>query len=357
MAQCSGDGIIPLRRPENICSPVPFAIQLRIATAFWAAIAPSNYAPTALEAYFKYYNEQCQTFYHSLGTNLPLSNHDDIIQLAREMRAGLTRQHILESVENRYPAIVSNEHFEKPEIINGAVDLVARLLLMVDVGKPATNNRMWTGRAFRSWDQGSIHDFTTAIFPAQRSGGHSGIELSTDLNARNLDVIGGFKVELTDNLLDHLEVVDIEGETTIMIFHHASFLMSQKHALFPQGFVEETIQTLALLFPQNKWYKDCRAWYHRHLKAIMREDAGVLSCGPLTMTNIDAYQFWRDRLVRLKLVYDQAKPRTLRQWWNDRREGTQWYALWVAVGFTIFFGLVQSVEGALQVYKSYHPGD
>jgi len=75
------------------------------------------------------------------------------------------------------------------------------------------------------------------------------------------------------------------------------------------------------------------------------------------MTNLDAYRFWRERLLRLKLVYDQAKPRTLRQWWNDRREGTNWYALWVAVGFTVFFGFVQSIEGALQVYKAYHPAE
>jgi hypothetical protein len=27
----------------------------------------------------------------------------------------------------------------------------------------------------------------------------------------------------------------------------------------------------------------------------------------------------------------------------------------VAIGLTLFFGLVQSIEGAVQVYKAYHP--
>ncbi|KAH6975755.1 hypothetical protein EDB80DRAFT_829857 [Ilyonectria destructans] len=85
-------------------------------------------------------------------------------------------------------------------------------------------------------------------------------------------------VELTNNLLDHLEVVDIEGETTVMIFHHASFLNNQEQQLFPYGFVNETLQTLALLFPQNKLYKPSKTWYHRYLKpATMDTDLTVLT--------------------------------------------------------------------------------
>ncbi|KAH6984222.1 hypothetical protein BKA56DRAFT_580767 [Ilyonectria sp. MPI-CAGE-AT-0026] len=122
---------------------------------------------------------------------------------------------------------------------------------MVVVGKPV-RNRMWTGRAYRWWNEGTIQNFAASIFPVQRSNRHDVIQLDRDFNARNLDVIGGLKVELTNNLLDHLEVVDIEGETTVMIFHHASFLDNQEQQLFPDGFIYETLQTLAPLFPQNK---------------------------------------------------------------------------------------------------------
>jgi hypothetical protein len=37
------------------------------------------------------------------------------------------------------------------------------------------------------------------------------------------------------------------------------------------------------------------------------------------------------------------------QWFNF------WFAVALLVGLTVFFGLVQSIEGALQVYKAYHP--
>ena len=71
---------------------------------------------------------------------------------------------------------------------------------------------------------------------------------------------------------------------------------------------------------------------------------------------IENFRYWRDRLVILKEVYDDARPDTLSQWWHDRRNGSQWYpfwiALWVAVLtiLTIIIGVVQCVESGLQVY-------
>jgi hypothetical protein len=61
----------------------------------------------------------------------------------------------------------------------------------------------------------------------------------------------------------------------------------------------------------------------------------------------------------LKQAFDDAKPRTFRQAWLDRRNPTQWYSFWIAglflIGFTILLGIIQCMEGVLQVYKAYHP--
>lgn len=46
----------------------------------------------------------------------------------------------------------------------------------------------------------------------------------------------------------------------------------------------------------------------------------------------------------------------MHQWWVDRRIGVDWYMFWIAVlvfAMTIFFGIVQSLEGAMQVYLAY----
>lgn len=79
----------------------------------------------------------------------------------------------------------------------------------------------------------------------------------------------------------------------------------------------------------------------------------VLKCGSgRRKTRLEEYRYWHDRLLILKEEFDEARPTTIAQWWNDRRDGIQWYSLWVVMGLTLFFGLVQSIEGAIQVYQA-----
>ncbi|CAH0035323.1 unnamed protein product [Clonostachys rhizophaga] len=346
---------VQMTQMMETCSSILPATQLKIASAFWAGASADSYQPTNLQPHAEYYVQQCRAAYHALRSCLPVTKHDDILLVVQKIKEGLQRHEIIDNCDSLAGNITANSKIEKSEMLGKTLDLVASLLLMVDVGKPPVD-RIWTGRSYRCWDQGDVYSFTASIFPVQTSARNERIQLSDDFNARNLSVIAGLKVELTNNLLDHLEVVDFRGHTTVMIFHHASFLKNQEHPLFPAGFVEETIQTLALLFPQNSWYNESIKWYEKHLKPGLADaDSNVLDCGQLLMRDINEYRYWHDKLLRLKELFDSAKPRTMRQWWNDRREGTQWYGLWVAVGFTVFFGLVQSIEGAIQVYKAYNP--
>lgn len=89
-------------------------------------------------------------------------------------------------------------------------------------------------------------------------------------------------------------------------------------------------------------------------------DRRLIKCGTLDAKSrqIEQFRFWRDRLVILKQAYDDATPRTFSQWWHDRRNGVQWYTFWVAIlvlVLTVVFGVIQCIEGGLQVYKAYHP--
>lgn len=89
-------------------------------------------------------------------------------------------------------------------------------------------------------------------------------------------------------------------------------------------------------------------------------DSYLIEVGQLTADKrrLEHFRFWHDRLVLLKQVFDEARPKNIWQWWYDRRNGVQWYTFWVAILvliLTVFFGLVQSIEGALQVYKAFHP--
>jgi hypothetical protein len=125
--------------------------------------------------------------------------------------------------------------------------------------------------------------------------------------------------------------------------------------LLPDGLREETLMTLALLFPKHD--RTTQKWLN---KQTTRFDGTIQSCGALRLDErqIERFHFWHDRLIMLKQAFDQSRPANISQWWFDRRNGVQWYTFWVAIWvlfLTIFFGMVQSIEGALQVYKAYHP--
>lgn len=125
--------------------------------------------------------------------------------------------------------------------------------------------------------------------------------------------------------------------------------------LLPAGLADETQQTLALLFPSSD--AAMKQWFAR-LPEFAKLDKSLIECGQLTTDSrqLERFAFWRDRLVTLKQVFDEAQRKSLTQWWHDRRNGEQWYTFWVAVvilGLTVLFGLTQCVEGGLQVYSSF----
>jgi len=127
--------------------------------------------------------------------------------------------------------------------------------------------------------------------------------------------------------------------------------------MYPPRFIDETLRTITLLFPRydlatEKWSKKAAA------NSACGLDLRLIGIGNLNAEErqINSFNYWRDRLVILKEVYDEARPNTLSQFWHDRRNGPQWYTFWVALLvliltiFTIFLSVVQCVEGALQVY-------
>ncbi|KAJ6787104.1 hypothetical protein PWT90_07225 [Aphanocladium album] len=159
-------------------------------------------------------------------------------------------------------------------------------------------------------------------------------------------------------MLDHLRLTD--DDQRVHIFHHASFLEVQKHSIVltvssPPGLADETLRMLALLIPSSDpatrtWFTklpnypnlDKRSARDRRLKTDDRQ--------------LQNFAFWRERLLMLKQVFDEAQPQSLSQWWYDGRSGLQWFTLWVAIlvlVLTIVFGLIQSIEGELQVYASF----
>ncbi|EDN98828.1 hypothetical protein SS1G_13687 [Sclerotinia sclerotiorum 1980 UF-70] len=186
--------------------------------------------------------------------------------------------------------------------------------------------------------------------------GQERVRLEKEFNACNLERIAGLQIEWTMNLADHLQLTDEENK--VSIFCYASFLECQlKSTIFPKGFIAETLRTIRLLIPQTE--KQTKQWFEKKCLSAPHLDQKVLKCGRLRAENrrIEDFEFWREQLVILKQYSDEAEPNTISQWWCDRRKRVQWYTFWVAMlvlSLTIFFGLIECVKGALQVYKAFN---
>ncbi|KAK4043317.1 hypothetical protein C8A01DRAFT_43801 [Parachaetomium inaequale] len=268
-------------------------------------------------------------------------------------RSPQTIARIIQDIQNEKPREDIIDSLRSTNVPEGAcersINLAVRLLVMMRFG--VTKYQVSPRRCLQ-WQQGSLRDFVHGLFNEPPKLSCEQVRLPKTFDGWSIANVAGIEVAFTDNLADHLLLVD--DDTRLLVFHHASFLEYHRSptSIFPDGLVDETLRTLALLFPQA------------HLRATHRDtehtviDPRLALCGTPQGEDrqIERFHFWRDRLVILKQAYDDATPKTLGQWWHDRRNGVQWYTFWVAIlvlMITTFLSVVQAVEGALQVYKAY----
>ncbi|RYP61195.1 hypothetical protein DL771_010201 [Monosporascus sp. 5C6A] len=316
-----------------------------IAEAFWGSHHLQSFraVDTNFDCFWAYYSKKCNHALHDGGRHVAARTHRDIIDVVRQLKLGANWADIRRSLRPK----LTIPHANEEELLENSIDLAANLLLMCDCG---SFSHGFSGRMELKWREGPLGEFLTNYFGEEPVLDSDRVKLDKNFIARNIVRIGGVQIIWTDNLLDHLRLTD--DDKRVHIFHHASFLEHQRQSLLPEGLAAETLQTLALLFPSTN--RETRKWVSR-LPAL---DQRVTRCGRLKteLRRIEKFRFWRDRLVMLKQVFDEAQPNTLTQWWYDRRNGVQWYTFWVAVlvlVLTILFGLVQSIEGALQVYVAF----
>lgn len=67
---------------------------------------------------------------------------------------------------------------------------------------------------------------------------------------------------------------------------------------------------------------------------------------------VSTYPIFGSRLASIQRKYNDSRPRTLSQFWWDRRNRSEWVALWIAV-FTFLtasvLGIISSVTSIIQV--------
>lgn len=126
------------------------------------------------------------------------------------------------------------------EIINNSIDLAARLYLMVNIG---VNESSVLGEPV-IWTDGNLKDLLATHFKACNTLGSTSTKLEPTFKACHLEKIAGINIEWTDNLADHLRLIDDGDEVVVTIFHHASYLKRQQRYEVQSGleYVTDTVQ-------------------------------------------------------------------------------------------------------------------
>lgn len=198
--------------------------KLEIALRLWSHQIPSKSCPINakdLRNYFQYYTEQSDFF--EPGRHTWAETHEDVIQVSDLLQQGLTKTEVKEKLRDNLGPVSSTTI--RDEMLEASIDLAIRLLLMIKVGELSD-----CFAAYKSlqWEEGtSIRQFVISSFEPRRIMINERVKLDKIFNARNLERIAGMKIIWTDNLADHLQVLDEDSE--IAIFHHVTFLEIMQH--------------------------------------------------------------------------------------------------------------------------------
>jgi len=316
---------------------------------------------TPADSYFRYQEEQCRlAIYDDQRIGLT-ATYRDIVQVIQAIQdenldrdALNLRLQTKSEIEKSDTDSAKTAYDDSDECADNLINLSISLWLMIPIGRFRQISQPGTSL---DWQMGSLQD-TLALQFKQTAPTKSPITLGKSFNARNIQTIGGIRIIWTDNLGDHLRVHD--EPTRVSIFHHFTFLQYHQQTqtrVFPPGFIEETLKTLALLLPCHD--QKVKSWYQKEARRFKLDENAVRG-KPLKTEDrqLETFEYWNERIEILKDIFDDAEPNTVLQWWQDRRRKVQWYTFWVAVlvlVLTVFFGIIQSIEGGMQVYKAYHP--
>ena len=285
------------------------------------------------QSYFGHYEESC-IYVPTSHPSLENCTHEHFCQAVHELQAG-TRKICEASIGTLLQATTHDR-----EAARECVDFVGRAILLIDLSA-------WS-------DDETLRDFITRTV-ASRSTQMDHYRIPLSFNARAFQQVAGIKIGWTRDLLSHLEIgLD---DSTLALFHNVKVLQlyeqSRLRDVFPDNFLEETRLSLSLMLPVAD--KASVKWFNSEQRRLGL-DATAGKCRHLrtTQRTIQHFDFWRDRLIIMKEVFDARQPSGLLQFWRDDRNVVQWWTFWIAI-VVFLLTLVGVLEGALQVYKAYYP--
>lgn len=170
--------------------------------------------------YFHYYKEQCTAITPNFQV-LGISTHQDVVDIALCLRnPEATRQSVKNSLTQLSQDSISSDPDNR---MRRSMNFAVRLWLMLDVGDYLSG--FIPGQTQLHWGDESLRSLIESEFNVNFVL-ESKIKLEKMFNAYSLERVAGIKIYWTNNLADHLRMMD--DDSRVAIFHHAFFLQCHK---------------------------------------------------------------------------------------------------------------------------------
>jgi hypothetical protein len=211
-------------RPElsgALQDPVTSQVRFDIVNHLWRsrAGALSRHNEFDWDAYFAYYTRECTAALIDEGSHLSARSHQHLLNIAHLLEDESTEEETRRKL--RQTLTTQRCSADEKKMLDGSIKLAARVLAMVSIGPLPSEI---SGKHSLPWHQGSFQDAVHSYFkdPPEIDLDPKDDIIGTDLTCHTIERVSGIEVILTDNLVDHLRLV--EGDKKLCVFHHASFL-------------------------------------------------------------------------------------------------------------------------------------
>ncbi|KAI1296112.1 hypothetical protein F5Y03DRAFT_296683 [Xylaria venustula] len=252
---------------------------------------------------------------------------------------------VVAAIQDRRPDL----SVASPKFSN-SIELAARLWLMMNIRNRMPSDLYQLQTSIPWHDSSSLRSVLATHITRHQC--DQTVKFSEYLNFHDMKMIGGIKVEWTNNLTLHLTM---KGPV-VYVFHGVSILKRMRRSpsttsVLNHEFIEETLATIDLLIPFTK--ASCNGWLAVEIKRLGLDQNIMHRDTPMMQKS--RYPFWQDKLLVIEENFEKSKPRSFLQWWHDTRDMQQWWGFWLVVTgifLTVLFGLIQSVTGIIQVARN-----
>jgi len=233
---------------EDIQKPVTTQARVAIVQHLWPyrGTLPSKRLHLAWDAYFEFYTRECTAVLRGRLPKQYVINHRDVLRIIHLLEETdekeenrnalcekLKRSKIARMMTTMRSSTGPSYIVRVRETLDDLTVLSTRILTMTPVGQ-ATSSQKLHPTCILPWNTGSLQNAVHGYFnqppdiPLEAKDDIIGVSLTFF----NIERVSGIKVIPTDNLLDHLLLVDEDRK--LCVFHHASFV---KQMLATQRYV------------------------------------------------------------------------------------------------------------------------